>query len=72
MDIKNFCVLSVSERTIYRRVQDYGLQCRKFIEINDFELDREIKKNEFPPNSAKNLLKELLHGKDITMTKMRG
>ena len=53
-------------------MQDYGLQCRKFIEINDFELDREIKKMNFHQTPQKILLKELLHGKDITMTKMRG
>ena len=39
------CMLSVLERTIYRRMEDYGLECRKFTETNDFELDREIKKN---------------------------
>ena len=38
-------MLSVLERTIYRRIEDYGSECRKFTETNDFELDREIKKN---------------------------
>ena len=57
------CMLSVLERTIYRRMEDYGLECRKFTETNDFELDREIKKtcNEFP-NCGEKILKEL-HGK---------
>ena len=66
------CMLSVSERTIYRRMQDYGLESRKFSEINDFELDTEIKKTceEFP-NCGEKMLKELLHGKDINVTRMR-
>ena len=66
------CMLSVSERTVYRRMQNYGLESRKFSEINDFELDAEIKKTceEFP-NCREKMLKEVLHGKGINVTTMR-
>ena len=66
------CMLSVSERTICRRMQDYGLQCRKFSEINNLELDTEIKKTcEKFQNCGEKMFKELLHGKGINVTRIR-
>ena len=51
------CMLSVSKRMIYRRMQDYSLESRKFSERNDFELGTEIKKTceEFPNCGEKNV-----------------
>ena len=53
--------LSISERTIYRRMSEYGLSKRNFTKISEQDLDAEVLKvtSEFP-NCGEVMLREIL------------
>lgn len=61
-------LLSVSERTIHRRLGEFGLKARNFVEISIEELDNEVAKltSQFP-RCGEVMLKELLKSKGIVV-----
>ena len=65
-------LLSVSESTIYRRMNRYGLNKFEFTDISDEELDAEINKitKEYP-YCGENFIKEILFHKGVKVQRMR-
>ena len=65
-------MLSVSERTIYRRMSEFGLSKRQFSDITPSQLDTEVKKisQEFP-NCGENMVRQILFDIDIKVTRMQ-
>ncbi|KAJ7380779.1 hypothetical protein OS493_007159 [Desmophyllum pertusum] len=65
-------MLSVSESTIYRRMQSYGLSSQDFSDISDGELDRHITElsKEFP-FCGEGMMKFLLQERGIKVQRMR-
>lgn len=65
-------LLSVSERTIYRRMERYGLRSLNFSDISDDELDHHITQlsKEFP-FCGEGMLKFLLKDRGIKVQRMR-
>lgn len=65
-------MLSVSERTIYRRMQSYGLSSLDFSDIRDDELDRHTAdlSKDFP-FCGEGMMKFLLQGRGIKVQRMR-
>ena len=62
----------VSERTIYRRMFEYGLRKREFIKITEEQLDTEVLalKKEFPFNGEL-MLGHLLKGRGLYVQRFR-
>ena len=65
-------MLSVSERTIYRRMNDYNLRKLKFSEISQQELDLKVQmlSCEFP-NCGERMVNEILKNEEIFVQRMR-
>jgi transposase InsO family protein len=65
-------ILCVSERTIYRRMDEYGLKKLEFSEISDEELDFNVLNliQQFP-NNGEVMLRELLKGDKIQVSRER-
>lgn len=65
-------ILSVSESTIYRRMNSYGISKLEFTDISDQQLDVQVEKvaKEFP-YCGENLIKQLLFGKGLKVQRMR-
>ena len=65
-------ILSVSERTIYRRMSQFGFSKSEFADITDMELDVHIEKitREFP-YCGETLINQFLFGKGIKVQRMR-
>jgi len=66
------CMLSVSERTIYRRMERYGLSALNFSNISDDELDQHVAEasKDFP-FCGEQMLKFLLKERGIKVQRMR-
>ena len=66
------CMLSVSERTIYRRMERYGLKALNFSNISDDELDRHVTEaaKDFP-FCGEQMLKFLLKERGIKVQRVR-
>ena len=64
-------ILSVSERTIYRRMSQFGFSKSEFADITDMELDVHIEKitREFP-YCGEALIKQFLFGKGVMFSKL--
>ena len=65
-------LLSVSERTAYRRISSYGLRKQVFSDFSDLELDEvvaQLTKNF--PNCGENMIGQFLHGKGVTVQRRR-
>ena len=65
-------LLSVSERTVYRRMASYGLRKHVFSDISDLELDEVVGQltKDFP-NCGENMIGQFLRGKDVTVQRCR-
>ena len=65
-------LLSVSERTVYRRMGRYGLSQLQFTEISDGDLDDVVKEvtREYP-SCGEGMLKQILEDRGIKMQRMR-
>lgn len=65
-------ILSVSERTIYRRMGQYGLSKMEFSDVSDEHLDRQICQitREFP-HCGEGLIKQMILGKNIKVQRWR-
>eukprot|EP00794_Sanderia_malayensis_P012464 gene12464-13752_t len=65
-------ILCVSERTIYRRMEEYGLRKQKFTEIDDEQLDSIVSRqtNAFP-HCGEGMLNELLRNDGLFIQRMR-
>lgn len=64
--------LSVSERTIYRRMREYDLSKRNFFEINDNKLDVIVtQKVEDLPALGEVMLKQILYNDNVFVPWMR-
>ena len=65
-------LLSVSERTIYRRMTSYGLRKHTFSEISDHALDEVVRQlTEDFPNCGENMIGQMLRGKGVTVQRYR-
>lgn len=65
-------LLSVSERTIYRRMASYGLRKHTFSEISDHALDEVVRQlTENFPNCGENMIGQMLRGKGVTVQRFR-
>ena len=64
-----FCMLSVSERTIYRRMERYGLRALNFSNISDDELYQHVAEDF--PFFGEQMLKFLLKKSGIKVQRMR-
>lgn len=64
-------MLSVSERTIYRRMQNYGLSSLDFTDISDEELDRHMEISRDFPHCGEGMLKFILKERGIRIARMR-
>ena len=66
------CMLSVSERTIYRRMERYGLRALNFINISDDELDQHVTEAaKHFPFCGEQMLKFLLKARGIKVQRIR-
>jgi hypothetical protein len=65
-------LLSVSERTVYRRMASYGLRKHTFSTISDHALDELVGQltKDFP-NCGENMIGQLLHGKGVIVQRFR-
>jgi len=65
-------MLCVSERTIYRRMDEYSLKKLEFSEISHEELDSNILNliQQFP-NNGEVMLREILKGSNIQVSRQR-
>jgi len=65
-------LLSVSERTIYRRLSEYGIKKLQFSDISDADLDIELQNttSEFP-YIGEVMMKEVLKGKGLQIQRTR-
>ena len=65
-------ILCVSERTVLRRMVEYGLKIRNFSNISDDQLDSHVLAltNDYP-FCAKTILRELLKGRGIIIQRYR-
>lgn len=65
-------LLSVSQRTIYRRMEKYGLKKCSFSGLSDNELDQRVKEftQQFP-SCGENMLRHLLSQSNIFVQRMR-
>ena len=65
-------LLGVSERTIYRRMHEFGLEVRKFAAISDEELDERLSKlsTEYP-NCGERFLNEILKNEGLKIQRSR-
>lgn len=65
-------MLCVSERTIYRRMEEYGLRKQKFTEIDEEELDSIVSRQtmEFP-HCGERMLNEMLKNEGLVIQRMR-
>ena len=65
-------MLSVSERTIYRRMEKYGLRSHNFSNISDDDLDRHVRQvSEDFPFCGEQMLRFLLKERNIKVQRMR-
>ena len=69
LEISN--LLSISERTVYRRMSEYGLSKRKFTDISESDLNMEVLKaiKELPSSGEVMLREQLLREKGLNITR---
>lgn len=62
-------LLSVSERTIYRRMSTFNISCYDFTDIDDLNLETEVRHvtAEFP-RVGETMIRQILHEKGIKVT----